>query len=127
MGFNGSRKINDIIKDAVGKRNAELDNLYNNSKPVKVRGSIKSTIQTGPEFREQNKPTKIQFVDKHKGKWAVLTNKNLGGKDEWHVHSIHNTITDTEPHLDNGVDFNVPMFIDSNLHKVNIVGHEKFL
>lgn len=124
------RSISEIIKDSISARNQELDRLYNNTQKHKVTGKIKSTIPTGPEHREANTntaSTKMQFTKKHEGKWAVLTNKKLGGSDEWHVHSIHNTINDTEPHLDNGVDFNVPMYIDSNLHKVNIVGHEKFL
>lgn len=124
------RSISEIIKDSVSARNAELDRLYN-TKPKNVTSAkIKSTIPTGPQHKEANPdvvPTKVQFTKKHEGKWGVFTQENLGGKMQWRVHSVHNSISETEPHLDNGIDLRVPMYIDTNLHSANIVGHENFL
>ena len=73
---------------------------------------------------EPRKPTLAGFINKHQNKWAVLSPNNLGGKIEWNVHSVHDDMEGTYPHLVNG---NIPAPINRNLHGVNVVGYENHI
>lgn len=114
------RSINQIVSDAIKGRNAELDAMYNATHKVKVS-------KPSPELTpivEPRKPTLAGFINKHENKWAVLSPNNLGGKIEWNVHSVHDDMEGTYPHLVNG---NIPAPINRNLHGVNVVGYENHI
>ena len=124
-----TKSISEIIRDSITARNSELDKLYGNKSNQPTSPRIKSTLPSGVDYKNDNEPSIMKFTQKHHGKWAVVSHERKSDNEQWRVLSVHNEFDDTIPHLTNSSKDNYigPIYIDKNLHKNKIVGHENFL